>query len=206
MTVINMPYELCPSSAVMSIRRVVGRTISPYTLEEQSFKWPGEQWGAEITLPPIKDKEVANAWKAFFVKLKGSYGMFYFGDPSAKTPLGVATGTPVVQGGNQTGNTLVTDGWTNNITGILKAGDYIQIGTGAASKLHMVVEDANSDGSGVANLTIEPALRNSPADNTPITVTNAKGVFRLANNEFSWSVSPGSIYRISFEAVEVASA
>jgi hypothetical protein len=40
---------------------------------------------------------------------------------------GVATGTPLTNGTNQTGNSLVTDGWTNSTTGILKLGDIFTI-------------------------------------------------------------------------------
>ena len=65
----------------------------------------------------------------------------------------------------------------------------------------MVVEDANTDGSGNATLSIEPALRTSPADDTAITVANTKGVFRLVG-DIEWSANAISTYGLSFAVKE----
>lgn len=203
---LNLPTSVCFASVVMSLRRVVGRTQSPFTLEEQAFKWPGEQWGMELTMPPIKGRALAEEWISFMLQLEGSYGYVLMGDPSAKNPEGVASGTPQVDGINQTGNTLLTKGWTPNVTGILKRGDYLQLGTGTNTRLHKVMADVNSDGSGNAALSIVPALRNSPGNSDPIVVYDAKGLFRLTANDFAWSVEPGNIYRFRFNAVEVVNA
>ena len=126
--------------------------------------------------------------------------------------VGVATGTPRVNGANQnvtyansTGQpsqTLVTDGWTNSTTGILKAGDVFTIagvkavnpvpGEGTTGKMVMpylqqftVLNDANSGASsGPATLTISPAIITegpfqtvgaAPADNAVITVLGSGG-------------------------------
>ena len=67
----------------------------------------------------------------------------------------------------------------------------------------MVVADSNSDGSGNFTLTIEPALRESPANNLAITVANTKGVFRLAGNETNWDTNAVSTYGITFAVREV---
>lgn len=203
---LNLPSSSCIASVVMTLTRAVGVTQSPFTFEEQSYRWPGEMWSMEFALPPIKNRAVASEWKAFALKLEGQYGRFLIGDPSARLPAGSAMGTPLVNGINQTGNTLVTDGWTPNQTGALLPGDYIQLGTGASAKLHMITAPVTVDGSGNANLEFVPALRSSPADNAPIVISDAKGVFKLTSNSFSWQVSPGGIYRISFSAQEVVSA
>lgn len=126
--------------------------------------------------------------------------------------VGVATGTPLVNGANQnvtyanaTGansQTLVTDGWTNSTTGILKAGDVFTIagvfavnpvpGEGTTGKTVLpylqqftVLADADSGAStGPATLTISPAIITSgpfqtvsaaPADNAAITVLGTGG-------------------------------
>lgn len=206
MALVTVPSSSCIASVVMTLKRVIGVTQSPFTLEDQSFKWPGEAWSIDFQMPPILNRRIAADWKAFGLALEGQYNRFLMGDPTARIPQGVATGTPQVNGINQTGNTLATKGWTNNINGILLKGDYIQLGTGESSKLHMLIEDANSDGSGNANLSIVPALRSSPSDSAPIVVNNPRGVFRLTNNSWSWSVNPGPVYRMSFQAVEVVSA
>lgn len=180
---------------------VVAIAQSAFTLQEQVYAHQGGIWRAAVSLPPMK-RETAAAWCAWLTALRGRYGTFLLGDSSAKTARGVATGTPLVNGSSQTGLTLVTDGWTAGVTGILKAGDYISIGSGTSTRLYMVVSDANSNGSGQATLEIWPRLRESPADNAAITVSNAKGLFRLDTNERGWTVDRAKIFGISFSAVE----
>ncbi len=102
--------------------------------------------------------------------------------------VGVATGTPLVNGGTQgvtydtvkdTGTqSLVTDGWTASTTGILKKGDVITIdGVFAVNpvtkatlpflKQFVVTADANSGAStGPATLTISPPIIASGAQKT----------------------------------------
>jgi hypothetical protein len=205
MTTYALPASLCFSSVSLSLRRTVGRTVSPFTLEEQSFLWPGEQWGASVQVPPM-DEDTAMEIIAFFNRLRGSFDNFYLGNPARSTPRGVATGTPLVNGSLQTGNTLITDGWSNNITGILKAGDFIQINSGTGAELNQVALDVNSDGSGNATIPLVKTIRTSPANNSAVVVSNPVGVFRLTNDSFTYSVEPGRIYRMSFEAVEVVNA
>ena len=135
---------------------------------------------AEIELPPMTRDE-AELWDAFFLKLNGMKGTFLFGDPAGATPRGSASstpGTPVVMGVSQTGNELTIDGLPLSVNGYLKAGDYIQLGSSSTSKLHKVLDDVNTNGSGEATLTIWPNLRASPADNDPVVVSNAQGPFR----------------------------
>jgi len=190
----------------MTIDRVIGMTRSPFTKEESKFKWQGEAWSVDFQMPPFTRRSVAADWIAFGVKLEGMFNHFLLGDPSARIPRGVATGSPKVDGAGQQGNTLAVKDFTPSVTGILKKNDYFQIGTGALSRLHMLTEDADTDPSGDTILTFAPALRYSPADGAAIIVTDAKGVFRLTSNSWSWSVAPGPQYRLSFQATEVVDA
>jgi hypothetical protein len=102
--------------------------------------------------------------------------------------VGVATGTPLVNGGTQGvtyatakdtwSQTLNTDGWTNSTTGILKAGDVFtidgvfavnpstKVSTGRLQTF-TVLADANSGAStGPAALTISPPIITSGAFQT----------------------------------------
>ena len=121
--------------------------------------------------------------------------------------VGVATGTPLVNGGAQNvtyatakdswSQTLLTDGWTNSTTGILKLGDVFTIaGVNAVNPVSkestgrlqtfVVLADADSGATtGPASLTISPPIITSgayqtvsavPADNAAIVVkTGASG-------------------------------
>jgi len=187
----------------MTIRAVsvVGMNQSPFTGQQQVYKHQGQWWEAEITLPPMKRAD-AEQIAAFLFKLNGRYGTFTLGDPANTAPRGVGTGTPLVYGGSQTGAELITDGWTANTTGILKAGDWIQLGSASSTRLYKVLNDVNSDASGVATLDIWPNLRSSPADNAAITVNSPKGQWRLSSNQSEYSIDEASIYGITFACME----
>ena len=202
---IAYPLALPTTTGIAKIRisanNVVGVSQSPFTAKQQVYKYTGQFWEAEISLPPMKRAD-AEYWISFLLKLNGSYGTFLLGDPNGATARGVATGTPLVNGASQTGSELITDGWTTSTTGILKAGDYIQLGSGSSAKLHKVLDDVNSDSNGNATLTLWPDLRSAPADNAAITVSGAKGLFRLSTNQQDWNVNEASIYGMTFPARE----
>lgn len=153
---------------------------------------------AEVTLP-VMERADAEEWISFLLKLNGQQGTFLLGDSAAKTARGIATGTPLVNGASQTGQSLVTDGWTAGVTGILKAGDYIQLG----QRLYKVLNDANSDGSGNATLDIWPRLRESPANNSSIIVSDCLGLFRLSGNSYQiHSADVAKLFSLAFSAEE----
>lgn len=180
---------------------VVGLSVSPFTGQQQIYEWPGSWWEAKVSLPPMKRAD-AERWIGFLLALRGRAGTFLMGDPLAKTARGIATGTPQVNGAGQTGKTLATKGWTANKTGILLAGDYFQLGSGSATRLHKLLKDANSDGTGLATLDIFPSLRESPANNDALTISSARGTFRLAANKQGFAINVDQTYGIGFEAVE----
>jgi coat protein Gp5 len=105
-------------------------------------------------------------------------------------PLG---GTPLVNGANQQGSSLITDGWTAAAASRLKAGDIISVanvnGVNPQSydswgtvRQFVVTGDVSSDGSGNATIPIYPPMTPSgpfqtidalAADNAAITVLGA---------------------------------
>lgn len=188
-------------------RNVVGISQSPFTLKQQVIAHSGQQWEAEITLPPMTRAE-GEEWVSFLVKLKGQQGTFLLGDPSGATPRGSASsapGTPLVNGADQTGGSLAINGAPASASGYLKAGDYIQLGTSTSATLHKVLNDVTTNASGEASMDIYPSIRTAPSNESPgnvVVVSNAKGVFRLATNETNWSINEVTHFGITFAAVE----
>lgn len=197
---INFPTQ-CIKGVTIRARNIVAMSTSPFTGQQQVYKHQGQWWEMEVTLPPMKRAD-AEQVASFLIKLNGQYGTFLLGDPANTAPRGVGTGTPLVKGAGQSGDTLITDGWTPSVTGILKAGDWIQLGSASSTRLHKVLDDANSDGSGNATLTIWPNLRSSPADNDAITINNTKGRWRLSSNDVDYNIETGQFYGITFACVE----
>lgn len=205
---ITYPLSLPTVSGIRSIvfrtMNAVGLSQSPFTYKEQVFNYGGQMLEADITLPPMS-RDDAEEWVSFIIKLNGQMGTFLLGDPSGATPRGSASstpGTPVINGANQLGAELFIGGLPVSATGYLKAGDYVQIGTGSGSRLHKVLSDVNTDGSGNATLDIYPSLRVSPPDAQAVAVSNCKGVFRLSANVSSWSINEVVTYGVSFGARE----
>lgn len=182
-----------PSTGIMSVEmrtvNAVATSQSPFTYKQQIVSHGGERWEATVNLAPMR-RDTAGAWKAFLTALRGPTGTFLLGDPTYCNPRGTVSALEV--SGNA-GNSSVTV----NMTGTLLAGDYFQLGTGSAARLHQVLEDR--DGSGAVE--IWPALRSNYTLSEAI-YTSPKGVFRLASNVSSWTIDNAAIYGISFEAVE----
>lgn len=186
---------ITPESAVAIIE-------SPWTLNPEVQENQGQRWLFDVQLPIMNGDDAAE-WEAFFLSLNGRAGTFLMGDPLRAVARGVATGSPQVNGGSQSGQSLITDGWTSGVTNILKKGDWIQIGTGSTARLYRQLVDLNSDGSGNATLTLWPniTLSNSPADNAPLTVASTKGVFRLSDENVPFSADTAQLSTYSFRAV-----
>ena len=184
------------------IQRVaVSRVASPFTGQQQVSAHQGGWWELSATLP-FMVREVAAPWIAFLHSLNGAEGTFLMGDPLGRSPLGNASGSPQVKGASQTGKALITDTWTANTDGVLLAGDYYQLGSGATTRLYTSLQNLNTDGSGDATIDGFPRLRESPADNEALVLSNPRGTFRLAQNTVEISSDSSRVYSIGFGAVE----
>ena len=188
-----------PAPAAVRIRPsvVTGMSVSPFTGQTQVYKYAAQAWMLDVRLPPMFRAE-AEEWIAFMLALNGRYGTFSMGDPARQRPRGSLLGTPLVNGAGQTGQTLDTDGWAANETGVLLKGDYIQIGT----NLYSVLNDVDADAGGNATLDIFPRLRTAPADNATVTCTGTVGLWRMTTDELDFGVGVDGMYDISFSAME----
>jgi len=187
---LNTPTSIGIEGIELRAVNVVSTSQSPFTFKQQVVSFPGQRWEASVSIPPVH-RDLAAPWKAFLTSLKGQAGTFLLSDPDYATPQGDVSSC-VLTGSVRSGTATVV------MTGTLKAGDYIQLGSGSSSKLHQVLVDQTGSGS----LEIWPDLREDYTDAT-VTYNNAKGVFRLATNITSWSINNSSTYGISFDAIEV---
>lgn len=174
-------------------------------------------------LNPAAALKIANDLKTLFTPQKtltalervkiGPYAGFdtYRSNSIIQHTVGAYAGTPLVNGASQNSNsspqadsmTLNTDGWSNSITGVLKAGDVFTIAgvydvnpmtyqSLGYLKQFVVLSDANSGATtGPAALTIAPAIVDTgpyqnvtatPADNAAITVVTGTASTQYAQN------------------------
>ena len=100
---------------------------------------------------------------------------------------------------------------SNTAAGTIAVGDYLGVlgGTSTTSQpvqLLLVTEAATETavggGANKFSVGVEPKLRSALADNNLVKFASPKGLFRLLDNDISWSADRNSIYRISFSCVE----
>ena len=169
---------------------------SPLTNAVQTSSRKGSLWKASLQFSNLKGDD-RQEMQAFLVKLNGQQHRFTLHDHSY-TRRGAGGGTLSISGGSQSGTSLVCDGATASVNNYLRSGDYISFN----NELHMVVADANSDGSGNVTLSIAPPIRKTPANDTVVDyLTPVSGVFMLAGPA-SWDTQPGIISSFTIEAVE----
>ena len=170
-------------------------------MKEQVVAHAGQRWEAMVGLPAM-NRDQAETWIAFLMAMKGGVGTFLMGDPLGQAPRGAGGGTPVVSGAAQTGDELVITGAPLSTTAWLKAGDYIQLGSGATTTIHKTLTDTDTNGAGAATLDIWPAMRTAPTDAATVVISGTVGLFRINSPEMSWDVSELRVYGITFSAVE----
>ncbi len=178
--------------------------INPLGGTVQTMELPGARWQLSMNFGPLNEADAA-VMKAFLVKLMGASGRFYYGDPLylKDGPRGVATGTPVVDGGSQTGSSLDISGFSNSVTNIVRAGDYLHFDNSAGGReMKMITADANSDGSGDATVSIYPPIRTSPSNAASVVITNAMAQMMLVDDGQAIWRQPGLLQEFSIKAVE----
>lgn len=175
----------------------------PMDDDRSSFFDPNASVTLADSLRTVFPQEIAK--KAIEQAAIGRYGGFnLFRNQSLKihTP-GVNTGTPLINGADQNtayldnadtnSQSLITDGWTINQTGIVVAGDvYTLAGVNSVNRRtredtgelaqFVVLADANSDGSGNATILTSPPIiidgpyqtvTDAPADGAQITIISS---------------------------------
>jgi len=164
----------------------------------QTGALPGDHWEGTATWTN-RDGTNADTLIAFFRGLRGAVTPFTMYPFDRPTPKGTALGTPVVNGADQSGTTLITSGWTPSQTECLAVGDYVQIG----DELKQIDAAIASDGTGAATLSFYPPIRKPPANGSAVVTDHPRGVFKLSGPRPDSSVRSPIIYALSVAFREV---
>lgn len=199
-----------PTSGVTSINwtNSTSSTItkSPFSFQGQAQSYGGAIRSAQVTVENL-NREQAEDWLGFLDSLNGTIGTFLFGDPMAKTPMGVgSSGSITIDAINaSTKDVIRVNTPIRTVTGgFLKRGDWFQIGTGTSSRLYKLAVNVNVDATGVStNLIFWPTLRIMPAVGDNIYINEPKGLFRRSSGSYSYSEVDGCKYSLSFDCEEV---
>ena len=150
------------------------------------------RWRMSLNMPSPLEPVRADVWKSLLVKLRGRINHLAMWDAGRPVPRGTMRGTmtlsasavagapsvSITAGGGQAGTTL-------------RAGDWLQIGTGVGtSVLIMVADDATANGSGVISVNVEPPLRYAFSSGTAVTWDRPVGYYRRLSGSAGWDNIP----------------
>ena len=178
------------------------------------------QANRSLTTDPINSGSLQNSLKNFFntsvnteILRRGQLGelagFMTFMDQNVRTQtVGDYGGTPLTNGAGQTGSTLVTDGWSTSVTGLLKKYDKFTIaGVYAVNPItrqstgqlmqFTVTADVDSDGSGNASIPISPAINDgtvtatAPYQNVSISIPDGAAIVPVgvANSTYKQNIA-----------------
>lgn len=128
----------------------------------------------------------------------GIYGFRANAFPSSSFAAPVQSTTASVAATTQTGSVLNVKGLPASTSGLLLAGDWVEID----GQLKMVTDSLNSNAAGLGVLEFSPPLYRAVDNNTPVIVYKPMGRFILASEIPEWSNEPGVISTASLELEE----
>ena len=158
----------------------------------------GQAWAFTARWQMLTNAE-ARAVMGVVAGLRGPLNELTMIPPVLKDGVGIYSGTPLVNGGSQTGSSLILDGASTTITDWAKAGDYFNIA--GEEKVYQITADASSDGAGNVTLSIYPPLVSSPANNSAVTFSDVTFNMRMVNQYQARGVQPNH-FVIELDMVE----
>jgi len=196
----TFPSSPAPSSVSISSNQntIVSTTVSG---RRQARQIDGQRFRLTLKFPVMSRSEFAPIL-AFIMKQRSQLESFQFTPPTVDDSLGTANTVISVNGAVSAGATSCSiDGMGNNLTGVLKAGDFFRF-TGQ-NKVYMCVADVSSNGSGAGTLTFEPPLRSNVADNAILIYSNVDFTVGLTNDIQEFNIGTENYFRYELDLIEV---
>ena len=167
----------------------------------QARQIDGQRFKLILSFPIMTRSEFAPIL-AFIMKQRSQLESFQYTPATMASTNGLATGVISVAGAVSAGATSCSiDGMGNNLTGVLKAGDFFRF-TGQ-TKVYMCVADVSSNGSGAGTLTFEPPLRSNVADNAVLIYSNVDFTVGLINDVQEFRVGTENYFQYEVDLIEV---
>lgn len=183
-------FPTTPLPATVALRSIAPTRVSvAHSMKRNVRSRAAQRYTAQLEWRNVPKATMA-AIIAFVEQQRGQYGNFLITLPGYTSPLGSWAGSPVVSGAGQTGYALNLSGFTPTQTGVAKAGDLIRIGS-TDLKVYRVASDANSDGTGLATITLVQALMASPASGAVIASSNVQFTMAAAADVAEVALAPG---------------
>jgi len=197
-TIITFPASINFTSFKPKLVRPSITMRSPFTGKRQALALPYALWSFEAQLSK-QDTTIAGKVRSFLAQLDGVANTFRFPVPGTSSLLsGYAGAAGLVNGGSQSGSSLVTDGWSIN-TLVLREGDYFTVN----DELKVCTADATTNGTGQVTVSFKPALRTSPLDNAPFTIVSPTCLMAMDDPDAAnWAVTAPTWHDFAFKCTE----
>lgn len=171
-----------------------------------------KQWRASLA-------ELSSMTKTFEATPPGYRGTAYSRDRVAPpTPLALSNGTNLelsngtlleIEPGFTGGGELFVDGagqlgtqlnyyGADPFEQVFKVGEYFSVN----GELKIATFNSNSGSGGTGTVVFEPALRNPPPDNEPVSIARPTATFRLIAPVGGWTLRPNRLHSFTLNAVE----
>jgi hypothetical protein len=211
------PSTLIPNASALEWIDNTARFVSPFSGATRTVNRPGGRWRLSMSFRARKP-ETAQQLEAFLWRLDGGTHRAIIPDYAYRRQ-GTGSGTPVVEGGSQSGRTLLTAGWSGAAT--MKAGDRFTLN----GQMHVVAQDATASGGGFLldeegnqllteaeepilieeggmQLFLAHAMRVSPTNGAALNITTPTAKYMLADR-FDVAAEPGVFKALTVEFEEV---
>jgi len=167
----------------------------------QARQIDGQRFALTLRFPVMTRAEFAPIL-AFIMKQRSQLESFTYTPATMEDTRGSASTTISVNGSHTAGDTTIdVDGMGNNLTGVLKAGDFFRF-TGQ-TKVYMCVADVSSNGSGAGTLTFEPPLRSNVADNAVLIYSNVDFTVGLTGDIQEFTIGTENYFQYEIDLIEV---
>jgi len=167
----------------------------------QARQIDGQKFRLRLRFPVMTRSEFAPIL-AFIMKQRSQMESFQYVPPTVDDSLGSASTVISVNGAVSAGATSCSiDGMGNNLTGVLKAGDFFRF-TGQ-TKVYMCVADVSSNGSGAGTLTFEPPLRSNVSDNAVLIYSNVDFTVGLTGDIQEFTIGTENYFQYEIDLIEV---
>lgn len=175
----HLPLPKPPKSCVFRLVPNSQLHINKANNASEVFDNEGAYWEFDIELTNVPESDALEL-DGFLAALRGSVGRFLMHDYRREQEH--LDTIAFVSGGYQDGASLAV---TNLPPGRIyaRAGEKIQIGSGAAAELKILTENVLPASTGATMLRFESPMRRIPAHNSPVYFVRPAGVFRLINNK-----------------------
>jgi hypothetical protein len=193
MSIITFPDDIWVTRMRWEQMRMDLTHTSPQAGVTQAVTYGSPRWTVSLEIDRSREASAGSA-KALLMQLRGQINQLALWDIARPTPLGTISGSATLSGNHLVGATTIS---LSGVSGTVKKGDWLGVGSGQTRQLVMVVADSNAN-----SVTIEPPLRFSQSSGTSVVYNKPTALFRLSTARQGWDSSGIYLENLTLDLIE----